>query len=308
VSRFVDPTYDTMFKKIFGTPGREFVTQDFIQSVIWPNGEVELETLEFRNTDLQRTVEGQIRGIVDVLCVDKTGNQYIIEIQRAKPAWAGKRAEFYASRVFSNQILNLQELDNSIPDIIAASRDKSPFKNLKKVYLIAILNFSYLEGTDYVNSFIMKNKKTNEVFPEASIEIIYIEIPKFAKTLSAAQQATLDQWLYFLKNYTLEEDVKILSNQSKAIDTARFCINQATWNEKEFREWEAQLKATWDGLAIIEGAIEQGIEKGIEKGRQEGQEKVISMVKQMLAEGDSLDKISRISGLSMEQVKKLSNI
>ena len=55
---------------------------------------------------------------------------------------------------------------------------------------------------------------------------------------------------------------------------------------------------------ILAAAEEKGVKKGMKKGRQD---RDIEIVKSMLMEGDSIDKIARVSGLSMsviEEIKK----
>ncbi len=49
-------------------------------------------------------------------------------------------------------------------------------------------------------------------------------------------------------------------------------------------------------------AREEGREEGIEKGREE---KAISMAKEMLADGEPIEKIVKYSGLSESQILKL---
>jgi predicted transposase/invertase (TIGR01784 family) len=49
------------------------------------------------------------------------------------------------------------------------------------------------------------------------------------------------------------------------------------------------------------------LEEGIEKGREEGEKKEkVKLVKNMLNEGDPLEKISRVTGLSIEQIDKFN--
>ena len=59
-----------------------------------------------------------------------------------------------------------------------------------------------------------------------------------------------------------------------------------------------------DGLARgISQGIEQGISKGIEQGTYE---KAIDTAKKMLTYGDSVDKISAITGLSIDVIEELA--
>ena len=57
----------------------------------------------------------------------------------------------------------------------------------------------------------------------------------------------------------------------------------------------------------VQEGIEKGIRKGIEKGRKEGEyRKTVELVKRMLKANINIQQISDISGLSIEEIEKIS--
>ena len=67
-----------------------------------------------------------------------------------------------------------------------------------------------------------------------------------------------------------------------------------------------KLREKWvrDQVTDIKYATQKGHEKGIQKGRQEGRQEVAL---NLLSAGLTLDTVSKYTGLSEEEIKKLKN-
>lgn len=63
---------------------------------------------------LPPVIEAHKQSIVDILCYDQDGCQYIIEMQVAKKAFFLERVQFYASRAFVSQLGKGQIYQNLI--------------------------------------------------------------------------------------------------------------------------------------------------------------------------------------------------
>ena len=82
------------------------------------------------------------------------------------------------------------------------------------------------------------------------------------------------------------------------------------FTKKELREYEDSLKAYRDIKNSLDTAREQGFEKGHEKGRAEGlaegrDERSIEIAREMLADGESIEKIMRYTGLTETQIREI---
>ena len=86
------------------------------------------------------------------------------------------------------------------------------------------------------------------------------------------------------------------------------------FTKKELREYQDSLKAYRDIKNSLDTAREQGFEKGHEKGRAEGlaeglaegrDERSIEIAREMLADGESVEKIMRYTGLTETQIREI---
>jgi predicted transposase/invertase (TIGR01784 family) len=72
------------------------------------------------------------------------------------------------------------------------------------------------------------------------------------------------------------------------------------------RTYDENLKVYWDNYSVIETAKHEGREQGREEGLQQGrQEERLEIAREMKKEGDPIEKIVRITGLSEEQIQNL---
>jgi predicted transposase/invertase (TIGR01784 family) len=76
----------------------------------------------------------------------------------------------------------------------------------------------------------------------------------------------------------------------------------AKLNPEEMRTYDESLKVYWDNYSVIETAKHEGRQQGREEG---ASEKALKIAKEMKKEGDSIEKIARITGLSKEQINAL---
>ena len=53
--------------------------------------------------------------------------------------------------------------------------------------------------------------------------------------------------------------------------------------------------------------IQQGVQRGVQQGRQEGAQRMQAVVCNMLREKADMDFISKVTGLSAEEIEKLKN-
>ncbi|KJV74963.1 Rpn family recombination-promoting nuclease/putative transposase, partial [Orientia tsutsugamushi] len=81
LSRFLDPKNDVAFKKIFGSEKNKDILIHFLNDILLFEGNRKIIEVEFLGTILDADIASKKESIVDVLCKDKNGAQYIIEMQ-----------------------------------------------------------------------------------------------------------------------------------------------------------------------------------------------------------------------------------
>ena len=246
----LNPKVDFAFKKLFGSEENKEILISFINSII--SEENQIKSLELKNPyNISNYRKGKMT-ILDIKAVDEKGNWYDIEMQIAEQGFYDKRALYYWSKVYSDQI---ESGDN--------------FEILRKTIGINILDFNYLKEEDFHNVYKIYNEKTKEDFSDL-FEMHFIELNKFKKDYKDVKTA-LDKWVSFLNRaYEIDKDkipkeLETDENIKKAIEKL-----DIMYLDKEEREiYENDLKALRIHNAEIKIAEEKGIQKGAILSRKE---------------------------------------
>ena len=137
------------------------------------------------------------------------------------------------------------------------------------------------------------------------LELIIIELPKARRMYKTNPSNTICQWMLFLDNPNQKEVVQIMK-ENKDINKAIDELEQVSGNEKLRRIAELKEKYIRDEQASIEYAQDEGYRQGEENGRAKGRtEEKIKIAQNMLKENVNIELISKVTGLSQEEIKKL---
>ena len=137
----------------------------------------------------------------------------------------------------------------------------------------------------------MKDVEDNHVFYD-KLTFVYLEMPKFNKTEDELT-SMFEKWMFVLRNLSrLLERPKALQDRvfQKLFDQAEI----AKYSDAERRQYEASQKEYWDYTSTLETAERKGVLK----------EKT-ETVQRMKSKGFSVEDISEIAGLTIDEVKKL---
>ena len=140
------------------------------------------------------------------------------------------------------------------------------------------------------------DKQTHKVFNE-KLTFKYVEISKFDKSIEELK-SNYDKWIYVLQNLSR------LDRQPTYLQTAVFTrlfkqAEIAGFTRTELREYEDSLKAFRD----MKNSLDNAEEKGIAKGKKN---KAIEIAKNLLEMKMPFETIMKATGLSMEEIVKLS--
>ncbi len=132
-TKFLDPKNDFAFKKIFGTEKNKGILIHFLNDMLgFPEGE-KIQQVSFLKTAQDPEVAAKKQSIVDVLCVDEKGVQYIIEMQIARTIGFAKRAQYYAAKAYVSQMNNGDGYEKLKQVIFLAITDFVMFPQKKRV-------------------------------------------------------------------------------------------------------------------------------------------------------------------------------
>ncbi|WP_264686950.1 Rpn family recombination-promoting nuclease/putative transposase [Wolbachia endosymbiont (group B) of Rhopobota naevana] len=294
LSKFLDPKNDIAFRRIFGTEKNKDILIHFLNDILSFTGKNAIQDIEFLSTIQDPDIASKKQSIVDVLCRDSTGVQWIIEMQVAKTKGFEKRAQYYAAKAYSRQ---------------ADKGDQ--YHNLKEIIFIAIADcILFPDKSEYKSKHTIRDEDTNE-HDLKDFYFVFIELPKFSKTKEDQLSNIVEKWVYFFKyaDETSEEELERITGSDVIIKKAYEELNRFNWSEKEFLAYEGEIKRILDEKAVLaqklDDAKEEGIKIGEEKGKIEGK---IEVAKAMLTNNVDVNTIVKCTGLSVDEVQELIQV
>ncbi|WP_353269703.1 Rpn family recombination-promoting nuclease/putative transposase [Wolbachia endosymbiont (group A) of Myopa testacea] len=300
LSKFLDPKHDVAFRRIFGTEKNKDILIHFLNDILGFTGKNAIQDIEFLSTIQDPDIAAKKQSIVDVLCRDSTGAQYICEMQFTKTKGFEKRAQYYAAKAYSRQ---------------ADKGDQ--YHDLKEIIFIAIADcILFPDKSEYKSKHTIRDEDTNE-HDLKDFYFIFIELPKFPKTKEDELSSIVEKWIYFFRyaDETSEEELERIIGSDLIIKRAYEELNRFNWSEKEFIAYEQEIKRIRDEQAVLAQKLDdakqegrqEGIQIGHEKGRKEGEKQAkIAVAKNLLKAGVSIDIIAQTTGLTVNEVKDLS--
>ena len=294
ITKFLDPKNDIAFRRIFGSERNKDILIHFINDILVFKETAPITEVTFLKTIQDPEIAAKKTSIVDILCKDEKGNQYIVEMQVAREKGFEKRAQYYAAKAYANQA-----------DVGGI------YENLKEIVFIAISNFVMFKGKKgFKSDHVILDRNSHE-HDLRDFSFTFLELPKFKKTIDELHNIT-DKWMYFFKGTedTTPEDLAKIIGSDAILERAYHELDRFYWNEEELRTYEQSQKYQWDYDAAIRQAIDDGMEKGVEKGREEGREegerlKAIKTAKIMKSKGIPATMIAECTGLNESEIDKL---
>lgn len=305
--RYLDPKADLPFKKVFGE--HHDLVISFLNALLpFESAEEEIKSVEYLAPELVPNNPLWKDSVVDVRCRDGRGRQFIVEMQMMWTSEYKQRVLFNASKAYVRQL----------------ERGRN-FSMLQPVYSLNMVNDTFSDSEDYYHDYrIVESADTKQVIE--GLRFIFIELPKFTpKNFSEKKMKVL--WLRYLteideKTRKVSPDLTGNPEIGKAIEQ----IEEAAFTDDELyiydRFWDmvstAKMQITSsrkDGMrkGLKEG-MEKGMKEGIEKGMKEGIEKGIEKgigeerirtARKMKAEGLGTDMITKITGLTPNEIDAL---
>ncbi|KKJ00935.1 hypothetical protein PROH_00350, partial [Prochlorothrix hollandica PCC 9006 = CALU 1027] len=140
---------------------------------------------------------------------------------------------------------------------------------LDPVYTVGILDFVFeedREDPDAIQVVKLKNQHCKTFYEK--LTFIYIELPKFTKSLDQLQTHT-DKWLFLLKSlsHLLDQPQNLQESVFSELFTAAEVAQFDPLEQVAYRE---SLKHYWDLNNVVDTAREEGWEEGRAKGWEDG--------------------------------------
>lgn len=272
-TKYLDPTNDVAFKKVFMEPNR---LRDFLNAILRRPAGAQIETIEFLSQDLVPNVGQGKRGMFDIKCKDQAGNRFIIEMQNENKPYFLNRVQFYGMHTYVSQLEIGKSHTEMLPVVVIVVIKETLFPDPE------------IECINYHKTIELKTNKHYLT----SLSYVFVELDKFKKTAKDLKSVE-DYWLYFL-THSPEITSPPENMSDKWVLDAYDTITQFNWSSNEYDAYlRARLSQEAEDVTVSEAEM---------KGRTEEK---IEMIKNMLAENADIKFISKVSGLSEEEIKSL---
>ncbi|NEO55166.1 MAG: Rpn family recombination-promoting nuclease/putative transposase [Okeania sp. SIO3B5] len=204
--KFVSPKIDYAFKKIFGSEESEDILISFLNAIIY-EGKKTIQSLTIVNPFNPGKVISLKDTYLDVKAVLFDDSLVMIEMQVAWMGAFNKRVAYNLAKAYANQLDKGEKYPLLNPAIAVTITDFMLFKKSEKV----------------INKFVFKEEEKNFECLDKELRLIFVELPKFKKSLSELESLS-DKWIYFLKEASsldeIPENLGEVSEIEKALNIA----------------------------------------------------------------------------------------
>ena len=270
---------DCFIRYLFSDEGNENIVLDFINGVM-----IDLNFQTFNNVvilnpfNLTKYLDGK-ESIVDVKCITEDNQTVIIEIQLQGNQYFIRRSLYYWANSYSS-LLNKSENYTKLSPVIS-------------INVLDFILFNDIE--DFHSCYLLKEIKHNKILTDHCM-LHYIELPKF--NLNNNDKEKLSSWIKFFKGENMSNLIKennIFEEVEKRCQS--FIDSDPLINAYRKKEWNEYFYKDMMNVEREEGKLE-----GIKEGRIAEQ---ISMAKSMKTKNLDINLISEITGLTIDEIKKL---
>ena len=276
---------DYAFKKVFGTEENKDVLQDLLECILDIPPE-NIAGLELLDKEFHKDSISDKTGVLDVKLRLKNNTIIDIEIQNRWNSEFVQRTIFYWAKMYTEN-LKTSEVYTKLPKCITINIVGEGFN------LNSLLHSEYNVVEKHIND------RLSDEF-----EIHFLNLAKVKDDENIGQdekKKKLYNWLRFIE--TDDEEVRnMLAQESPIMAKANATINIMEMSPKEKWLYENRMKYEHDKASWKHVGYQEGIERGFADG---AYQKSIETARIMKHEAFDLNIISKITGLSKEEIDKL---
>ena len=280
--KYFNPLNDYFIRYLFTDKGSsETILLDFINSIMINANMKTFRSVEIltpfnlkKNKNLKET-------IVDVKCITQNGSVVIIEIQLQGNSRFPERILYYWAANYSKLLKHGERYDELTP-----------------VISINLLNFN-LDKTKNIHSCYMLYEMNNKKLLTDHLQIHIIELKKFKKN---ALSKDLNYWLKIFTSKNLEASMSEIVKEKPIMEEVQKKYNNFVKSRLMMMEYEKKEAYLYGNQIMLDEERKLGKEEGIKEGIKENQ---ILTARNMKKENIDISVISKVTGLSIEEVEKL---
>ena len=280
--KYFNPLNDYFVRYLFTDKGSsESILLDFINSIMLNANMKTFRSVEIltpfnlkKNRNLKET-------IVDVKCITQNGSVVIIEIQLQGNSRFPERILYYWAANYSKLLKHGERYDELTP-----------------VISINLLNFN-LDKTKNIHSCYMLYEMNNKKLLTDHLQIHIIELKKFKKNILSKD---LNCWLKIFTSKNLEASMSEIVKEKPIMEEVQKKYNNFVKSKLMMMEYEKKEAYLYGNQIMLDEERRLGKEEGIKEGIEKEK---YSLAKNMKKENIDVNIISKVTGLSMEEINKL---
>jgi predicted transposase/invertase (TIGR01784 family) len=269
---FLPVKSDILFRLFFADERNEEFLISLLKSVLrLPDDDY--NEIEIADPHLLREWEDDKLAIIDVKLYTKTRKVIHIEIQLKVTQELKNRIILYASKLITEQIGSGQDYDR-----------------IQRVVSIIITDEDLIKASPrYHHRFTLYDWEAGVEFSDL-IEVHSLELRKLPED---ADGTKLCDWAQFIAAESDEEMDRVAARNSE-VKKAVVKFRELTADERTRDLYERREKARRDQAMYMRHERRQGMQDG-----------KIEVARNLLSVGDSVDKVSKVTGLTLEEVEAL---
>lgn len=241
---------DIMFKAFFSRKGNERFLKDFLNAILGKEIKIARVIHDLR---LEQLAREQKYGVLDLDVELESGEIINIEMQMDNHKNMEKRTTFYASKKITEQL-----------------GPKAKYSDLKKIIVISILNYSFIDLPEYVTKTVRVADRHREYEINNDVTYYYIELEKF-RNQNPDMKEPINQWLAFI-DMERGDLLDMAEKENKLIKEAKETYDVLTGDKEVKRLAEIRLMSQLEEQAALASARDKGTQEGLEQGKKEGLE------------------------------------
>ena len=280
----LDLTIDAVFKHFFKR--NEDLCKDILKQFIPPLHDQKITHLSYIDSSLSSDKNKDKQSILDILVQINDREKINIEMQCVSKAHFKERILFYWSKLFSSQLESGNLYEKLCPTYSLVFTDYTLLKDLK----------------NYYSSFSLRCDEERSIVFSPYLRIVVVELCKLKESFEKLDRKGL--WSYLIRNSSVmkEKDLEKISLRGEVMSVAVRKLKKMSEEESMRLIAEAEEKARRDRAAEIQYGIDTGFERGVKSGISQNTQEVAL---KMIHEGITRSIVSKITGLSLDQLSKL---
>ena len=249
MKRYLDPKNDLVFKRIFGEHAN--ILRAFLNAILpLPPGR-EIESLDYLPGEQVPEIPLLKHTLVDVRCRDRSGRQFIVEMQMQWTTAFMQRVLFNASKAYVRQLERGER-----------------FELLQPVIGLSLLDDVFdRESAEFFHHYAMVDVGQ----PARRIEglgLVFVELPKFRP---AGGNSARESWIRFLRETGRNEAApQELANVGVELKEALGLAEMAAYSAEDLARYDRYWDAVSTEKTLLSGHFAEGKQEGLTEGKQLG--------------------------------------